>query len=297
MKFLTFIISLYLLSNVCASIILKKYGTEIIYGNNFIFESKDFKDNEEMHFKIQTHEDNFDDYDYHNPDYSDDIAYYFISGIGSLSYSSVHWIGFKKTSPSEDNHLKTKYFTIKKRRSDYRPSNGNYIYIEFPELTFGAYNHATITNTKEDEGKLETWVIVVIVIACVAIIAGLIIYFVCRRIRMQKARQAAMATNVAVMNAQNQAAVINAQNQAAAYNYAAQNAAYQAAVVENAQNAAYAAGVEDAQNAMLAQKNYQNQVYQGQGQAYQAQGYQNNNYNSPPPGVVPDAGYNSKTAM
>ena len=296
MKFLTFIISLYLLSNVCANAILKKYGTEIITDNIFIFESKDFKDDEEMHFKIQTHEDNFYYYDYHNPYYSDDIAYYFISGIGSLSGSPVHWIGFKKTT-HEDNHLETKYFTIKKRRSDYRPSNGNYIYIQFPDLTFGAYNHATITNTKEDEGKLETWVIVVIVIACVAIIAGLIIFFVCRRIRMRKARQAAMATSVAVINAQNQAAVINAQNQAAAYNYAAQNAAYQAAVVENAQNSAYAAGVEDAQNAMLAQKNYQNQVYQGQGQTYQAQAYQNNNYNSPPPGVVPYAGYSSKTAM
>ena len=296
MKFLTFIISLYLLSNVCANAILKKYGTIIITDNIFIFESKDFKDDEEMHFKIQTHEDNFYYYDYHNPYYSDDIAYYFISGIGSLSGSPVHWIGFKKTT-HEDNHLETKYFTIKKRRSDYRPSNGNYIYIQFPDLTFGAYNHATITNTKEDEGKLETWIIVVIVIVCVAIIAGIIIYFVCRRIRMQKARQAAMATNVAVINAQNQAAVINAQNQAAAYNNAAQNAAYQAAVVENAQNAAYAAGVEDAQNAMLAQKNYQNQVYQGQGQTYQAQAYQNNNYNSPPPGVVPYAGYSSKTAM
>ena len=148
---------------------------------------------------------------------------------------------------------------------------------------------AIITNTEEDEGKIETWVIVVIVVICVAIIAGIIIYCICRRIRMKKAQQAALATNVAAINAQKQA------NQAA-YNYAAQNAAYTAAAVENAQNAAYAAGVEDAQNAYLAQQN-QAQVYQGRGQTYQAQVYQNNNYTSVPLGSVPDTGYNSKAVM
>jgi len=161
--------------------------------------------------------------------------------------------------------------------------------IYFPNLEVSSTYPAFITNTEEDEGKIETWVIVVIIVICVAIIAGIIIYCICRRIRMKKAQQAALATNVAAINAQKQA------NQEA-YNYAAQNAAYTAAVVENAQNAAYAAGVEDAQNAYLAQQN-QAQVYQGRGQTYQAQVYQNNNYTSAPPGSVPDTGYNSKAAM
>jgi len=287
MKFLI-IIALFVLSNEYP--LLKKYQTVVMDTEWVLFESKDFKDNEEMHFKLKTYEDYFNLYLYD----SHDIIYYYTDSSGTIRTSGEY--AYRKNHAMEDG-LENNYFTIKKRKSEYRNTNGNYILIHFPNLKVSSVFQAFITNTKEDEGKIETWVIVVIVIACVAIIAGLIIYFVCRRIRMQKARQAAMATNVAVMNAQNQAAVINAQNQAAAYNYAAQNAAYQAAVVENAQNAAYAAGVEDAQNAMLAQKNYQNQVYQGQGQAYQAQGYQNNNYNSPPPGVVPDAGYNSKTAM
>ena len=161
--------------------------------------------------------------------------------------------------------------------------------IYFPNLHIDTEYKPIIFNTEEDEGKLETWAIVLIVVICVAVIAGIIIYCICRRIRMKKAQQAALATNVAAYNAQKQA------NQAA-YNYAAQNAAYAAAAVENAQNAAYAAGVEDAQNAYLAQQN-QAQVYQGRGQTYQAQVYQNNNYTSPPLGSVPDTGYNSKAVM
>ena len=57
MKFLKFIISLYLLSNVCP--LLTKYGTEILTDNYVIFESKDFDDDEEMHFKIQSKSYNF----------------------------------------------------------------------------------------------------------------------------------------------------------------------------------------------------------------------------------------------
>ena len=282
MKFLKFIISLYLLSNVCP--LLTKYGTEILTDNDVIFESKDFDDDEEMHFKIQSKSYNFG----HSPNYDVEYNYFSNADVSPSSISYPHHVNFKKTT-NEDGGYQTKYFTIRKKRSEYRNTNGNYLYIKFPNLRVSPSQTATITNTEEDEGKLETWAIVVIIVICVAIIAGIIIYCICRRIRMKKAQQAALATNVAAINAQNQA------NQAA-YNYAAQNAAYAAAAVENAQNAAYAAGVEDAQNAYLAQQN-QAQVYQGRGQTYQAQVYQNNNYTSPPLGSVPDTGYNSKAVM
>jgi len=262
MKYLTFIISLCILLKVCP--LLTKYGTETIYDKSFIFESKDFKNDEEMHFKIQTHEDNFYNYDdpYYNS-YLYDIKYYFSSNLGFTTTGGLLEIDFKKTT-HEDSDLETKYFTIKKKRSDYSGSNGNYIYIEFPQLILNTYhNYAIITNTKEDEGKLETWVIVVIVVVIVAIIAGIIIFCVCRRIRMKKAQQAAMAANAATIAAQNQAVA----------NIAAQNAAYEAA----------------AQNAYIAEQNYQ-------AQAYQAQVYQNKNYMTPP-GVAPDAGYSSNAVM
>ena len=53
MKFLRFIISLYLLSNI--SSLLTKYGSEVLTTNKVVFEAKDFKDGEEMYFKIQSH--------------------------------------------------------------------------------------------------------------------------------------------------------------------------------------------------------------------------------------------------
>ena len=281
MKLLSLFISLYLLSNSYSQIsTLTKYGTITISGDTVYFESKDFDDGEDMHFKIQAGE-----YDFDNGYHAHDVEYYYANSNWAKA-SISRYVNYKKTSRDEDNMMMTKYFTITKKRGEYSPSNGDYMVIKF--LNYDGHL-AIITNTEEDEGKIETWVIVVIVVICVAIIAGIIIYCICRRIRMKKAQQAALATNVAAINAQKQA------NQAA-YNYAAQNAAYTALAVENAQNAAYAAGVEDAQNAYLAQQN-QAQVYQGRGQTYQAQVYQNNNYTSAPPGSVPDTGYNSKAAM
>lgn len=128
------------------------------------------------------------------------------------------------------------------------------------ELPLSSPYWAIITNTK-DEGKIETQVIVVIVVVVVAIIAGIIIFCVCRRIRNKRAMAAANATQVAVIQAQNQA-------------YAAQNSAYAA---------------QNAQNAYIAEQNYQ-------AQAYQAQVYQNNNYMTPP-GVISNAGYTSNAVM
>ena len=264
-------------------VLLKKYGSAIMIDRYVLFESKDFDDDEEMYFKLQALK---DDFDWENNE-SRNIIYYYTDSTGTTSNSPYY--AYRKSYDFEDGSIQNNYFTIKKKRSEYRSTNGNYMMIYFPNLRPHTSYSPIIVNTEEDEGKLETWAIVLIVVICVAVIAGIIIYCICRRIRMKKAQQAAMARNVAAINAQNQA------NQAA-YNYAAQNAAYTAAAVENAQNAAYAAGVEDAQNAYLAQQN-QAQVYQGRGQTYQAQVYQNNNYTSAPLGSVPDTGYNSKAAM
>ena len=181
MKFLKFIISLYLLSNVCPlRPLLTKYGTEILTDNYVFFESKDFDDNEEMHFKIQSKSYNFVYYSMSN-----EVECCYISNpnesISSTSYPQI--VYFKKTT-NEDGGYQTKYFTIRKIRSE--NTNENATNIE----------RATITNTEEDEGKLlKTWAIVVIIVICVAIIAGIIIYCICRRIRMKKAQQQVYQNN------------------------------------------------------------------------------------------------------
>ena len=257
---LLIIIALYVLSNVNSYSLLKKYGTVTMQDKYVLFESKDFNNDEEMHFKLQAGEGSFD---YYHNDYTysyrsiHDIIYYYSDSAGNRLTSENY--SYRKNHKIEDGYLENSYFTIKKKSSEYSQTNGNYMLIYFPNLRVDADHEAIISNTKEDEGKIETWVIVVIVVVIVAIIVGIIIFCVCRRIRMKKAQQAAMAANAA-------------QNQAAA-NYAAQNAAYEAA----------------AQNAYIAEQNYQ-------AQAYQAQVYQNNNYMTPP-GVISNAGYTSNAVM
>lgn len=251
MKFFTSIISLYLLSKVYSSSLLKKYGTEVIDDNDVIFESKDFDDDEEMHFKIQT---NYNNIDNSKANSINDVEYIYFSELSAdLSSISHEYLNTYFLKTTEDGKLRTNYFTIKKR--NYSPSNGNYIYMRFPNINLSNSKKATITNTEEDEGKIETWVIVVIVVVVVAIIAGFIIFFVCRCIRNRKAMAAANANAV---------------------NYAA------------AQNAAYAA--QSAQYAYMAEQNYQAQA---QAQAYQAQIYQDPYYASPS-GAPPDTAYTSK---
>ena len=256
---LLIIIALYALSNEITYPLLKKYGSITMQTQYVLFESKDFKNDEEMHFKLQA---GIDYFDYYHNDYSiHDIKYYYTDSAGTKLTSGNY--AYKKNQKIEDGYLENTYFTIKKKSSEYRTTDGNYILIYFPNLYVDSHYEAIISNTKEDEGKIETWVIIVIVVVIVAIIVGIIIFCVCRRIRMKKAQQAAMAANAATIAAQNQAVA----------NIAAQNAAYEAA----------------AQNAYIAEQNYQ-------AQAYQAQVYQNKNYMTPP-GVAPDAGYSSNAVM
>ena len=257
MKLFSFILFLFLLSNI--STLLKKYKSDNVYGMSVHFESKDFNNNDEMHFKIETYSDNFyTSYDYY---YSyNDVEYYY-SDINGNKLSSYHHVNFKKTS--YEGNYETKYFTITKKKSQYGSSNGDYMVITFPNLI---YDWGTVTNTEEDEGKLETWAIILIVVIIVAVIVGVIIYCICRRIRTQKQIEA---------------------SKIAAANYASQNAAIASNMAIAANLAAQIAAIDNAN--YVAQQNYQvQQNYQDQ-QNYQAQVYQKPNYATPPQ----DQGYTS----
>ena len=254
MRFLKIIVYLYILSYTYSKI-LTKYSSLEISSNIVIFESKDFKDNEDMHFKIKSSFNNFRKIENTADYYWYDLEYVYCDSNGNAKGKYLYYINFKKTDTEDGYDIK--YFTIKKKWDEYRPSNGNYIKIKFNLND----NWAIITNTEKDEGKLATWVIVVIVVIVVAIIGGMIIFFVCRCIRRRKAMAATKAANAA------NAATIAAQNQA------------------------YVAQIN--QNAYMAEQNYQAQAYQAQ--IYSAQDYQNP-INVPPP-MPPDVGYTSKAAI
>ena len=254
MTFLKIIVYLYILSYTYSKI-LTKYSSLEISSDIVIFESKDFKDNEDMHFKIKSSFNNFGEILNTADYYWYDIEYVYCDSNGIAKGRYLYYINFKKTDTEDGYDIK--YFTIKKKRDEYRPSNGNYIKIKFNLND----NWAIITNTEKDEGKLATWVVVVIVVIVVAIIGGMIIFFVCRCIRRRKAMAATKAANAA------NAATIAAQNQA------------------------YVAQIN--QNAYMAEQNYQAQAYQAQ--IYSAQDYQNPINVSPQ--MPPDVGYTSKAAI
>ena len=254
MPFLKIIVYLYILSYAYSKI-LTKYSSLEISSDIVIFESKDFKDNEDMHFKIKSSFNNFGEIKNTDDHYWYDIEYVYCDSNGNEKGIYLYYINFKKTDTEDGYHIK--YFTIKKKRDEYRPSNGNYIKIRFNLYD----NWAIITNTEKDEGKMATWVVVVIVVIVVAIIGGIIIFFVCRCIRRRKAMAATNAANAA------NAATIAAQNQA------------------------YVAQIN--QNAYMAEQNYQAQAYQAQ--IYSAQDYQNPINVSPQ--MPPDVGYTSKAAI
>ena len=137
MKFLI-IIALFVLSNEYT--LLKKYETEVMYTQEVLFESKDFKDDEEMHFKLKTYEGYFN-------------LYYYTDSAGNRKTSDEY--AYRKSNKMEDG-LENNYFTITKRKSEYRNTNGNYMLIYFPNLQVSSTYPAFITNTEEDEGKIET---------------------------------------------------------------------------------------------------------------------------------------------
>jgi hypothetical protein len=162
------------------------------------FNCKDFGDGEEMYFKIRAKEDAF----YYDSRYNGVYYQYIDSHVGydenKLEFVSYQFKTESEILPSGD--YKIKYFTITKKKSQFRGTNGELLLIYF----MIDYGPVQITNTLEDEGKFETWKIVVIVVVAVVVI-GLIIGCYCYRRKKQ----------LAMMNAQNAGTVgINQYNNA-----------------------------------------------------------------------------------
>ena len=250
------------------SSLLKKYDSEQTYDGIIFFDAQDFKEGEEMHFKIKAYEDSFV--------LGDFIGYFYNDGhFESINYDNQRTNQVRVKTTLYDNdygyYYATKYFTIKKQKSEFGTAKeGKYLVIYLP-LYSGQW--AMVTNTKEDEGKLATWAIIVIVVVAVIIIVVVIICYCVRRAKRQKALAAANA------------------NAAAAY---AANQDYQAQVyqaqVNQAQAQAYQEQIIQAQINQAQAQAYQDQLNQAQAQAYQNQMNQPQNY---PQNYPNDGGYNN----
>ena len=133
-----------------------------------------------MYFKIRALEGNF----YYQSGYNG-IFYQYIDGDHGYDESNMNFVEYQFKTDTEtlpSGRYQIKYFTITKKKSEFRGTNG-----ELLLLYFNIYDGPVeITNTIEDEGKFETWKIIVIVVA-VVIVAGLLIGCFCYRRKKQLA--------------------------------------------------------------------------------------------------------------
>ena len=127
MKLLKLIVLINFLSDINS---LNKFGSQIIDSYSSVtFVSGEFKDNKEMHFSIKTLKNNFlDEYNY--------VTYYYIgqNGEDNSSQGGLYVI-YERTENDED--YETKFFTITKKSTDYRPYDGN-------NRNFYFFNHKLI---------------------------------------------------------------------------------------------------------------------------------------------------------
>ena len=169
--------------------IVQKYGSTTVAADEYmvVFNVGDFDDNEEMYFQIKAETGSFYWYYIYYEYISSNKGY--VDADARRSYFSLKTT--YETSP-EGYHYETHYFTITKRKGEFRGTDGTYLLIYF----MVDYGDITITNTEEDEGKIETWVIIVIVVAVVIIIGIIIIICCCIRRRRLKAMNANANANV-----------------------------------------------------------------------------------------------------
>ena len=148
--------------------IVKQYGSITVDASEYmvVFNVGGFDNDEEMYFKIKAERGTF---------YYRYIYYEYISSDIGYEDRDAKTCSFSlkttyETSPNGIDY-ETNYFTITKKRGEFRGTDGTYLIINF----FVDYGDVTITNTEEDEGKIETWVIIVIVVAVVIVIAIVIV--------------------------------------------------------------------------------------------------------------------------
>ena len=168
--------------------ILKKYGTIKVSGTDggIIFDSSEFKEGEDMFFKIEA-----------LIFYDNNIYYEFVDDLSTYYPSPFYYNYFSAyyTNTDYDGSYEIHYYTITKDKAHLGNLKGKYLIIFFECSGF-----VTITNTKENEGNIST-IIAVIVVIIVVIGIGVLIYYCIRR---RKNAQMIQMTNAQVNQVYNQ---------------------------------------------------------------------------------------------
>ena len=139
---------------------LKKYGKITTLDYYIIFDSSEFKKDEEIYFKITA-----------NSFLEEYIKYKFFDDEASMrdvNYLNLNYYAFKKVEPLITEHDKndksvTKYYTIKKSERDLVSLGAKYLVI-----VFDCNGYVLNENTVINEGDDTTWVSIVVVLVFIA---------------------------------------------------------------------------------------------------------------------------------
>ena len=165
---------------------LEKYQKDIFRDGYVFFNSKDFKNDEEMYFKITADWFAVDQIDYI---YLDDIRDFDTNN--NFYYHQRSEKTENKTDANGYVMSQTKYYVITKKKSEIGILTGDYLLI-----MFYCDGDAEIENTKENEGRVS--IIVIIVVVVIVVIALIIVIFYC-----WKKRKAAQAANTGITDINN----------------------------------------------------------------------------------------------
>ena len=155
--------------------ILKKNGKLEDTDGSVIFESKSFYADNDMYFKITIN---------NNKDCKSDLGYKYYDSSEGISSSSTDYHVSKKSSLETTVGGTTKtalFFTIKKKSSEYKGSNGNYLF-----LNINCYGKIDFENTESDQSKSNLFAMILsvgLVVLFFAIFGGLLIYCTCKKRR------------------------------------------------------------------------------------------------------------------
>ena len=124
------------------------------------FKSRDFKNNEVMHFKIKA-------LNKPNNFYIEKVSYIYINSDFNFDFSDMNYVDFNSDIDFEENEDGTKYeiryFDITKNKNEFGNTNGDLLLIGFYII-----GEVEISNFKEeDENELKDWMIVVIITSAI----------------------------------------------------------------------------------------------------------------------------------
>ena len=155
------ILCLFLIKNALSYSILRKYGRVDNSGGTVIFESKDFSEGSEMYFRVNL-----------DQECKSDLKYKYYSTSWEISTTDYDYkVSYKSTHSSKSKNTvidSVNYYTIEKKSSEYKGSNGNYLLLTI-DCNGGNIN---FQNTEKDESKdsaTKTVIIVVVVVVMVIV--------------------------------------------------------------------------------------------------------------------------------